>query len=116
MHQGFVVTRVSYYLQAWCMEMKGPVFLAAWAPLCFILTMFVSYFFLGETVHLGSSVGGILLCGGLFSVLCGKSKEGLRHLTRCCALFFLSTAMPVFQQPWQLKILNWSPKRQNIVS
>jgi hypothetical protein len=44
---------VAYYLQAWCVEMKGPVFLAAWTPLCFIFTIFCSSFFLGEIVHLG---------------------------------------------------------------
>ena len=51
--QGFVVTGVSYYLQAWCADMKGPVFLAVWTPLCFVLTIFCSSFFLGEIVHLG---------------------------------------------------------------
>ncbi|KAJ1261084.1 hypothetical protein BS78_09G001200 [Paspalum vaginatum] len=53
-YTGFVVTGVSYYLQAWCMEMKGPVFLAMSNPLCFVFTIFCSSFFLGEIVHLGS--------------------------------------------------------------
>ncbi|CAD6273334.1 unnamed protein product [Miscanthus lutarioriparius] len=74
-YTGFVVMGVAYYLQAWCVEMKGPVFLVAWTPLCFIFTIFCSSFFLGEIVHLGSIVGGILLVGGLYSVLWGKSKE-----------------------------------------
>jgi drug/metabolite transporter (DMT)-like permease len=52
-YAGFVVAGVSYYLQAWCMEMKGPVFFAVWTPLCFVLTIFCSSFFLGEIVHLG---------------------------------------------------------------
>ncbi|KAK3132397.1 hypothetical protein QOZ80_6AG0520800 [Eleusine coracana subsp. coracana] len=29
-YSGIVVTGVSYYLQAWCVEMKGPVFFAFW--------------------------------------------------------------------------------------
>ncbi|CAL5067263.1 unnamed protein product [Urochloa decumbens] len=74
-YSGLVVFGVSYYLQAWCVEMKGPVFLASWAPFNFILTIFCSSFFLGEMVHLGSIIGGIMLCGGLYSVLWGKSKE-----------------------------------------
>ncbi|GJM94298.1 hypothetical protein PR202_ga10934 [Eleusine coracana subsp. coracana] len=74
-YSGFVVMGVAYYLQAWCVEMKGPVFLAAWTPLCFVFTMFCSSFFLGEIVHLGSIVGAILLVAGLYSVLWGKSKE-----------------------------------------
>ncbi|CAL5097396.1 unnamed protein product [Urochloa decumbens] len=74
-YSGFVVMGVGYYLQAWCVDMKGPVFLAAWTPFCFIFTMFCSSSFLGEIVHLGSIVGGFLLVGGLYSVLWGKSKE-----------------------------------------
>jgi drug/metabolite transporter (DMT)-like permease len=50
--QGFVVFGVSYYLQAWCLEMKGSVFVSAWAPLSFVLTIFSSLF-LGEIVQLG---------------------------------------------------------------
>ncbi|KAL6877609.1 hypothetical protein ACP4OV_012824 [Aristida adscensionis] len=80
-YSGFVATGVSNYLQVWCVEMKGPVFLAFWSPLVFILTIFCSSFFLGETIHLGSIVGGILLVGGLYSVLCGKSKES--KITPC---------------------------------
>lgn len=74
-YNGFLVTGVSYYLQAWCVEMKGPVFFAAWLPLYSVFTMLCSSFFLGEIVHLGSILGGILLIGGLYSVLWGKSKE-----------------------------------------
>ncbi|GJN23757.1 hypothetical protein PR202_gb11435 [Eleusine coracana subsp. coracana] len=75
LYAGFAVTGVSYYLQTWCVEMKGPVFLSLWTPLCFVLTMFCSSFFLGEIVHLGSIIGGILLVGALYCVLLGKIKE-----------------------------------------
>uniref|UniRef100_A0A0E0DKW4 EamA domain-containing protein n=1 Tax=Oryza meridionalis TaxID=40149 RepID=A0A0E0DKW4_9ORYZ len=74
-YTGFVVTGVSFYLQSWCIEKKGPVFLAMSNPLCFVFTIFCSSFFLGEIVHLGSIVGGVLLVAGLYSVLWGKSKE-----------------------------------------
>ncbi|OQU81596.1 hypothetical protein SORBI_3006G082300 [Sorghum bicolor] len=57
-YSGFVVAGVNYYLQAWCMEMRGPVFLTAWTPLSFVLTMLCSSFFLGEMVHLGSMLWG----------------------------------------------------------
>ncbi|GJM94299.1 hypothetical protein PR202_ga10935 [Eleusine coracana subsp. coracana] len=55
--------------------MKGPVFLAIWNPLCFVITIFCSSFFLCEIVHLGSILGGGLLVCGLYSVLWGKSKD-----------------------------------------
>uniref|UniRef100_A0A0D9Y513 WAT1-related protein n=1 Tax=Oryza glumipatula TaxID=40148 RepID=A0A0D9Y513_9ORYZ len=74
-YSAVAVTGVSYYLQAWCIQKKGPVFLAMSSPLSFVFTIFCSSFFLGEVVHLGSVVGGVLMVAGLYSVLCGKSKE-----------------------------------------
>ncbi|RCV15589.1 hypothetical protein SETIT_3G068700v2 [Setaria italica] len=48
-----------------------------WNPLNLLLTVFCSSL-LGQTVHLGSVLGGILLVGGLYSVLWGKRKEETR--------------------------------------
>ncbi|KAJ1261079.1 hypothetical protein BS78_09G000900 [Paspalum vaginatum] len=79
-YSGFAVTGVSFYLQAWCIEKRGPVFLAMSNPLGLLLTIFCSSFFLGEIVHLGSLLGSALLVGGLYSVLWGKSKDHLHHL------------------------------------
>nr|CBX25430.1 hypothetical_protein [Oryza glaberrima] len=77
LYSGVMVTGVSYYLQTWCLEMRGPMFFASWTPLCFVFTIFCSSFFLGEIVYLGSSIlGGILLVESLYTMLWGKSKEG----------------------------------------
>ncbi|KAG2615851.1 WAT1-related protein At5g64700-like [Panicum virgatum] len=73
-YSGIVGTAVNYYLQTWCVGMEGPVFVAMWNPLCLLLTVLCSSL-LGETVHLGSILGGILLVGGLYCVLWGKTKE-----------------------------------------
>uniref|UniRef100_A0A2N9I2H3 WAT1-related protein n=1 Tax=Fagus sylvatica TaxID=28930 RepID=A0A2N9I2H3_FAGSY len=64
---GTMVTGVSYYLQAWVIEKKGPVFHAMSTPLNLIITI----------VWLDVSLrrGGILLIAGLYSVLWGKCKE-----------------------------------------
>lgn len=75
LYSGVMVTGVSYYLQTWCLEMRGPMFFATWTPLCFVFTIFCSSFFLGEIVHLGSILGGILLVASLYTMLWGKSKE-----------------------------------------
>ncbi|RLN30213.1 hypothetical protein C2845_PM05G09900 [Panicum miliaceum] len=72
--QGIVGTGICLYLQTWCVGMKGPVFLAMWNPLSLLLTLLCSSL-LGETIHLGSILGGILLVDGLYSVLWGKRKE-----------------------------------------
>lgn len=72
---GFVVTGVAYYLQAWCIEKKGAVFMAMATPFCFVITTILSAVLLGEMTSLGSILGGLLMVGGLYSVLWGKSKE-----------------------------------------
>ncbi|KAJ4969535.1 hypothetical protein NE237_016236 [Protea cynaroides] len=72
---GVVVTGVTFYLQAWCIENKGPVFLAMSTPLALIITILFSAVFLGDIISLGSVLGGILLVGGLYFVLWGKNKE-----------------------------------------
>ncbi|KAE8655901.1 WAT1-related protein [Hibiscus syriacus] len=72
---GVVVTGVTYYLQSWVVEKKGPVFLAMSTPLNLIFTMLCSAFLLCEFTSLGSVVGGLLLIAGLYSVLWGKTKE-----------------------------------------
>jgi len=50
--QGIVGTGVCFYLQTWCVDMKGPVFLAMWYPMSLLLTVLCSSL-LGETTHLG---------------------------------------------------------------
>ncbi|KAI4317148.1 hypothetical protein L6164_025046 [Bauhinia variegata] len=72
---GIMVTGVTYYLQAWIIEKRGPVFLAMSTPLALIITMFSSAILLGETISLGSLLGGLILAVGLYSVLWGKSRE-----------------------------------------
>ncbi|XXG83284.1 hypothetical protein AAC387_Pa10g1075 [Persea americana] len=74
-YSGIVVTGVTFYLQTWCIEKKGPVFLAMFTPLALIITTICSTFLLGELISLGSVLGGLLMVGGLYSVLWGKHKE-----------------------------------------
>ncbi|KAJ0969605.1 hypothetical protein J5N97_022482 [Dioscorea zingiberensis] len=72
---GIIVTGVSFYLQSWCVEKKGPVFFAMSTPLTLLITITFSSLFLGELVNLGSVLGGVIMIGGLYSVLWGQCKE-----------------------------------------
>ncbi|KAM0940449.1 putative EamA domain-containing protein [Dioscorea sansibarensis] len=74
-YSAVVVTGLSYYLQARCVEKKGPVFLVISTPLSFVFTMIGTSFILGEKLNLGSVLGGISLVAGLYSVLWGKKME-----------------------------------------
>ncbi|CAA0823450.1 WAT1-related protein [Striga hermonthica] len=72
---GIVVTGFTFYLQAWIIEKKGPVYLAMATPLVMVFTILLSAAFLGTTISLGSMLGAILLIGGLYFVLWGKRNE-----------------------------------------
>ncbi|KAL2467904.1 WAT1-related protein [Forsythia ovata] len=72
---GIVVTGVTYWLQLWAVEKKGPLFAAAFTPLALIITAITSMFLWKEMLHWGSICGGILLAVGLYCVLWGKNKE-----------------------------------------
>ncbi|KAL0448482.1 UNVERIFIED_CONTAM: WAT1-related protein [Sesamum latifolium] len=72
---GIAVTGGTFCLQAWVIEKKGPVFLAMTTPLIMLFTIIISAFVLGEIISLGSVLGALLLVGGLYFVLWGKTKE-----------------------------------------
>ncbi|KAL7131435.1 hypothetical protein ABFS83_12G002900 [Erythranthe nasuta] len=75
---GIVVTGFTFYLQAWVIEKKGPVFLAMTTPLIMVITIIISAFIFGEIITFGSILGALLLVGGLYFVLWGKTKEEAR--------------------------------------
>jgi len=51
-----MVTGLTYWLQVWAIEKKGPVFTALYTPLALILTCIVSSFLFKETLYLGRFV------------------------------------------------------------
>ncbi|XP_008781417.3 WAT1-related protein At5g64700-like [Phoenix dactylifera] len=74
-YNGIFVSGIAFYLQAWCIEKKGPVFMAMSQPLALVFTIVCSLFLPGQVIILGSVLGGVLMVGGLYSVLWGKSRE-----------------------------------------
>lgn len=72
---GVIVTGMTYWLQAWVIEKKGPVFLASFTPLSLVLTSIISTILWKETLYWGRIWGAILLVTGLYSVLWGKDRE-----------------------------------------
>ncbi|CAN6686945.1 unnamed protein product [Malus baccata var. baccata] len=72
---GVIVTGITYWLQVWAIEKKGPVFTASFTPLSLIITAVFSAIMWKEAIYLGSIGGGVLLVAGLYGVLWGKKKE-----------------------------------------
>ncbi|RLN24285.1 WAT1-related protein [Panicum miliaceum] len=74
-YSGILVSGVAYYMQVWVIDKSGPVFLAMTMPITLLVTIILSLF-LGEAVTLGSSIfGGVIMVGGLYSVLWAKRSE-----------------------------------------
>lgn len=51
--QGVVISGIVVYIQLWCTEQKGPVFVTMFNPLSTILVAILSYFVLGEKLYTG---------------------------------------------------------------
>ncbi|CAN0892182.1 WAT1-related protein At1g43650 [Linum grandiflorum] len=78
---GVIVTGLTYWLQLWAIQQKGPVFTAMFTPLALIVAAIFSAIVWKEVLYLGGVGGAVLLIGGLYLVLWGKNKEE-RHQTK----------------------------------
>eukprot|EP00253_Pinus_taeda_P012338 PITA_12338 len=67
-------------LQLWCMQKRGPVFVTIFNPVSTVFSAILSSWFLGDTLHLGSMLGVLLIFAGLYLVLWGKSQDSVTHI------------------------------------
>lgn len=72
---GIVVSGIIIFIQLWCTEEKGPVFVTMFNPLCTILVAVLAYFVLSEKLYTGSIVGGVIVIAGLYLLLWGKEAD-----------------------------------------
>ncbi|XP_061370981.1 WAT1-related protein At5g07050-like isoform X2 [Gastrolobium bilobum] len=56
LYGGVVIAGLLIYIQLWCTEKKGPVFVTMFNPLCTILVAILAYFVLGEKLYLGRCI------------------------------------------------------------
>lgn len=75
MYSGIVCSGIAFYIQTWCIDQRGPVFVAMFNPLLTVIVTIMAVIFLHEKLHLGSLVGAIVIIGGLYIVLWGKTKD-----------------------------------------
>ncbi|XVF80938.1 hypothetical protein PTKIN_Ptkin15bG0115800 [Pterospermum kingtungense] len=72
---GIVGSGIVIFLQIWCMEEKGPVFVAMFNPLQTVMVAVLAYFVFGEKLYTGSILGGATVIIGLYMLLWGKDKD-----------------------------------------
>ncbi|KAL1203131.1 WAT1-related protein [Cardamine amara subsp. amara] len=66
---------VSFFLQAWAVSEKGPLFSALFNPLSTVIVTFFGALYLKEQTYLGSLLGALAVILGLYIVLWGKSED-----------------------------------------
>ncbi|XP_031277168.1 WAT1-related protein At3g28050-like isoform X2 [Pistacia vera] len=66
---------VTYGVVAWCIRRKGPVFVAMFKPVGISIAAFMGAIFLGDTLHIGSVIGAIIIVVGFYGVIWAQSKE-----------------------------------------
>ncbi|XP_068646259.1 WAT1-related protein At5g07050-like [Aristolochia californica] len=72
---GAVGSGLIIFIQLWCTEQKGPVFVTMFNPVTTVLVAFLAYFVFGERLNTGSIVGSVIVIIGLYLVLWGKGDD-----------------------------------------
>ncbi|OAY32066.1 WAT1-related protein At4g28040 [Manihot esculenta] len=72
---GGIAMALSFFVQAWCISQRGPVFTAMFNPLCTVIVTVVAAIFLQEQTYVGSLIGALAVIIGLYVVLWGKAKD-----------------------------------------
>ncbi|KAI7742510.1 hypothetical protein M8C21_019430, partial [Ambrosia artemisiifolia] len=59
----------------WCLEKKGPVFVAMFSPLSIVISVIMGVTFLDDSLYLGSAIGATIIVAGFYTVMWGQAKE-----------------------------------------
>ncbi|CAH2045099.1 unnamed protein product [Thlaspi arvense] len=70
-----MVNSTGYVVESWTVRHKGPLFLAMFRPLSILTAVVLGAIFLGDSLYLGSVIGGTLISIGFYTVMWGKAKE-----------------------------------------
>ncbi|KAI9126106.1 hypothetical protein K1719_003524 [Acacia pycnantha] len=58
-YSGVIGSAVSFFIQAWCISLRGPLFPAMFNPLCTVIVTIFAAIFLREEIYTGSLIGGV---------------------------------------------------------
>ncbi|KAI9101593.1 hypothetical protein K1719_023837 [Acacia pycnantha] len=62
--KGFIVTCLSCLIHAWCLHLKGLVYVSMFKPLSITIAAAMSVILLGNALHLYSVIGAVILSVG----------------------------------------------------
>ncbi|KAK1438846.1 hypothetical protein QVD17_04658 [Tagetes erecta] len=64
----------------WCLWKKGPIFTAMFSPLSIVIAGIMGVTFLGDSLHLGSVIGAVIIAVGFYMVIWGQTKEKITEV------------------------------------
>ncbi|XP_024535197.1 protein WALLS ARE THIN 1 [Selaginella moellendorffii] len=73
--QGFIASGFVSGVQSWAIHQGGPVIVSTYQPLETTITAILGFFFLKETLYMGSILGGIIVILGLYMLIWGQSQH-----------------------------------------
>ncbi|KAJ4722659.1 WAT1-related protein [Melia azedarach] len=77
---GIMISGLYIFIQLWCTEKRGPVFVTVFSPVSTILVAVLAYFVFGEKLYLGSIIGAVIVIVGLYMLLWGKEGDPKFHV------------------------------------
>nr|XP_043635736.1 WAT1-related protein At5g40240-like [Erigeron canadensis] len=75
LYVGFTSGFFNGLIQIWILRVKGPVYVAMFKPLTIVIALIMGVMFLGDTLHIGSVLGGSIITIGFYGVVWGKARE-----------------------------------------
>ncbi|AEE83622.1 WAT1-related protein [Arabidopsis thaliana] len=74
-YSGLFDTSLGSVIHTWGLHVKGPVYISLFKPLSIAIAVAMAAIFLGDTLHLGSVIGSVILSFGFYTVIWGKARE-----------------------------------------
>lgn len=78
LYGGILISAVNLVLQAWCIRQVGPFIVSLYSPVQTLVVALMAVLIQGDTLYMGILIGGTLIIGGFYSVVCGKQMEQRR--------------------------------------
>ncbi|KAJ6857266.1 LOW QUALITY PROTEIN: WAT1-related protein [Populus alba x Populus x berolinensis] len=76
---GIIGSGISFFVQAWVISQRGPLFSAMFNPLSTVIVTVLAAIFLHEEIYTGSLIGAVSVIIGLYIVLWGKAKDFIKE-------------------------------------
>lgn len=100
LYSGLIVVSMRSITHIWACGKKGPVYVAMFTPLGMVMALAMGLLFLGESLSLGSVIGGGVISIGFYGVLWGQAQqEKMAFETKviCSSVSSSSNAVPLLQ-------------------